>query len=252
MQLPVVAGLCHPERGGIFKPMRAADIQVRPLPKMTTNLIHPIPDTPPMTERTPVETLNPHDFTFDAHEAWNNAFWLWTGACSGTALAASLPAIGSIVGTALSAAWVLPAVKVMSESLSAFQPPTPDLPAESISKLRPVIAAVPVAVPAARLVTTPASSAAVRSGSSNLLHAPDFGKPDDLQQIKGVADVMERMLHGIGVYYFWQIAEWTPADVAHADEQLTGFHGRIQRDQWVSQARTLFAAPGAAQRPARL
>ena len=39
----------------------------------------------------------------------------------------------------------------------------------------------------------------VRSGSRNLLARPAFGPADDLKLIKGVAGVLEKMLHGIGV-----------------------------------------------------
>lgn len=90
----------------------------------------------------------------------------------------------------------------------------------------------------------------IRSGSRNLLTHAALGKPDDLQRIKGVADVLERMLHGIGVYYFWQIAEWTPEDVAHVDRQLTAFKGRILRDHWVRQSQGFAAEPAAARKPA--
>ena len=76
----------------------------------------------------------------------------------------------------------------------------------------------------------------MRAGSRNLLSHAGYGKPDNLQLIKGVAGVMEKMMHDIGVFYFWQIAEWTPADVAHADAQLTAFKGRIDRDDWTRQA----------------
>lgn len=92
----------------------------------------------------------------------------------------------------------------------------------------------------------------VRAGSRNLLVGPVYGPPDDLKVVKGVAEVPERMLHGIGVCCFWQIADWTPADVAHADAQLQAFKGRIERDQWVTQAGQLAASRQAAQRPGEM
>jgi predicted flap endonuclease-1-like 5' DNA nuclease len=90
----------------------------------------------------------------------------------------------------------------------------------------------------------------VRSGSRNLLQGPAYGRPDELKRIKGVGNVLEKMLHDIGVYYFWQIAEWTGDDVAHADAQLTSFKGRIARDGWVVQAQRLMQGAGAAAKPA--
>ena len=108
---------------------------------------------------------------------------------------------------------------------------------------------VPAPVPAAVAAPAPAADPNVRAGSRNLLAHAAYGQPDDLKLIKGVAGVMEKMMHAIGVYYFWQIAEWSPTDVAHADDQLTAFKGRITRDDWVRQALLLARAPGAARRP---
>ena len=99
------------------------------------------------------------------------------------------------------------------------------------------------------LENPPAPKAAVREGSRNLLTHPGHGKPDDLTQIKGVAKVLERKLHRVGVFYFWQIAEWSAEDVKYVDRKLAAYRGRIERDAWVSQANELAATPSAAHRP---
>src|SRR6267154_1465609 len=99
------------------------------------------------------------------------------------------------------------------------------------------------------LENPPAPKAAVREGSRNLLTHPGHGKPDDLTQIKGVPKVLQRKLHRVGVFYFWQIAEWSPEDVRYVDSKLAAFKGRIERDAWVSQANELVATPSAAPRP---
>jgi predicted flap endonuclease-1-like 5' DNA nuclease len=65
------------------------------------------------------------------------------------------------------------------------------------------------------------------------------GEPDDLKLIVGVGPVLERMLHNLGITTFRQIARWTEHDVAEFDAKLPEFPGRIQRDQWVTQARAL-------------
>lgn len=65
------------------------------------------------------------------------------------------------------------------------------------------------------------------------------GEPDDLKLIVGVGPVLERMLHSLGVTTFRQIARWSERDVAEFDAKLPEFPGRIQRDQWVTQARAL-------------
>jgi predicted flap endonuclease-1-like 5' DNA nuclease len=95
----------------------------------------------------------------------------------------------------------------------------------------------------------PPAKAAVREGSRNLLTHPGHGKPDDLTQIKGVPKVLARKLHRVGVFYFWQIAEWSPADVKYVDSKLAAYKGRIERDAWVNQANELVATPSAAPRP---
>ncbi len=71
------------------------------------------------------------------------------------------------------------------------------------------------------------------------LAAPQGAGPDDLKLIKGVGPVLEEMLHGLGYFHFFQIAAWTPEEVAWVDENLEGFHGRVTRDGWVEQAREL-------------
>jgi predicted flap endonuclease-1-like 5' DNA nuclease len=91
--------------------------------------------------------------------------------------------------------------------------------------------------------------AALRDGGSNLLSHPAHGTPDDLTQIRGVAKVLEHTLHKVGVFYFWQIAEWSPEDVKHVESQLEGFHRRIEDDDWVGQASELAAQPSATPRP---
>jgi predicted flap endonuclease-1-like 5' DNA nuclease len=100
-----------------------------------------------------------------------------------------------------------------------------------------------------RLEAPPRPGVAVREGSRNLLTYAGHGRPDDLTRIKGLPRVLERTLHDVGVFYFWQIAEWSTEDVQHVDSQLAAYQGRIERDGWVRQATELAASPTAAHRP---
>ena len=68
------------------------------------------------------------------------------------------------------------------------------------------------------------------------------GEPDDLKLIVGIGPVLERMLHNLGVTTFRQIARWSERDSAEFDAKLPEFPGRIERDQWVTQARELHQA----------
>jgi predicted flap endonuclease-1-like 5' DNA nuclease len=68
---------------------------------------------------------------------------------------------------------------------------------------------------------------------------PKKSERDDLQEIKGVGPVLEKLLHKTGVYYFRQVALLDKKGVQELDDQLPQFSGRIQRDKWVQQAKTL-------------
>lgn len=61
---------------------------------------------------------------------------------------------------------------------------------------------------------------------------------DDLKQLKGVGPALEKKLHAEGVTSFAQIAGWGPDDITDMDDKLS-FKGRIDRDGWVEQAKTL-------------
>jgi len=73
------------------------------------------------------------------------------------------------------------------------------------------------------------------------LSAPRDGKADNLKEIKGVGPKMEKMLHGMGFFHFDQIASWSADEVAWVNANLTGFKGRVTRDDWVAQAKVLAA-----------
>ena len=50
---------------------------------------------------------------------------------------------------------------------------------------------------------------------------------------------MEEMLNGMGIWHYSQVASWGPSEVAWVDDNLEGFKGRVSRDNWVDQAKTL-------------
>ena len=70
------------------------------------------------------------------------------------------------------------------------------------------------------------------------LEKPTAGEPDNLQLISGIGPKLEKLLHELGIYYFAQIARWTKKDIAAVDDKLK-FKGRIERDEWVRQAKLL-------------
>ncbi len=74
--------------------------------------------------------------------------------------------------------------------------------------------------------------------SFQILTAPRNGEKDNLTRIKGIGMKIEESLNDIGIYHFDQIAAWTAEDIAWADSTL-GFPGRVDRENWVEQAKLL-------------
>ena len=74
----------------------------------------------------------------------------------------------------------------------------------------------------------------VGTAPSNLLKGAK-GEADDLKKISGVGPKLEGVLNEIGVFHFWQVAEWGPEEIEYMDDRLS-FKGRIERDGWIKQA----------------
>jgi NADH-quinone oxidoreductase subunit E len=72
-----------------------------------------------------------------------------------------------------------------------------------------------------------------------LLKAAREGGADDLKKINGVGPKLEKLLNGLGVFHFDQIAQWGGEEITWIDAHMDGFRGRAQRDDWVRQARKL-------------
>ena len=64
------------------------------------------------------------------------------------------------------------------------------------------------------------------------------GDADDLKQLKGVGPVLEKKLNEAGIFHFWQIVGLTGEQIADLEEEMS-FPGRIERDDWIGQAKTL-------------
>lgn len=86
-------------------------------------------------------------------------------------------------------------------------------------------AAAPKKAATAKKATAPKKSAASSA-------------PDDLKRISGVGPKIEGQLKAMGITTFAQIAAWKKADAEAFSEQLK-FKGRIEREQWIPQAKKL-------------
>ena len=84
-------------------------------------------------------------------------------------------------------------------------------------------------------------SASVTSKVVPLFKAPT--EKDDLKTIKGIGVVMENTLNDLGITTFKQLAEFQQAEVKMVSDKLSeaknGFGDRIERDEWVDQAKGL-------------
>jgi len=92
----------------------------------------------------------------------------------------------------------------------------------------------------AEVITEDAAEAIEEDGEVIALFETPAGAADDLKQINGVGPVIEEKLNKLGITTFAQVAGLSADDIARIDEVLN-FKGRIEREEWVSQAEKLAA-----------
>jgi predicted flap endonuclease-1-like 5' DNA nuclease len=78
----------------------------------------------------------------------------------------------------------------------------------------------------------------------HLLDYKSFGtatiaQKNDLKMISGIGPFIEERLHALDIYTFRQISKFTARDIDTIDDAIEYFSGRIERDEWVAQAREL-------------
>lgn len=116
---------------------------------------------------------------------------------------------------------------------------------------KPKAAAKPKAEPKTEAAPTETAADDAGTGEEKVLEGTrpagldgPKGDADDLKKIGGVGPKLEGTLNEIGIYHFWQIAEFTPDNVAWVDGYLS-FKGRIDRDDWIGQAKAFAAEANA-------
>ncbi|OCW57695.1 hypothetical protein [Hoeflea olei] len=182
-------------------------------------------------------------------------------------------AAAAIAPVAPQAGAVAPAVVPPAGAAAAAAPVVPPAPeaAAVAAKPKPVRTAAPkpaakpaAAKPAKAATESPAPARMKRSGAAAIegaeavvdpaaapAAAPKPAKPkpakakpgpaavpDNLKQIKGVGPQIEAKLNAAGINSFAQIAAWSSKEQAQFAEQLS-FAGRIEREDWVGQAKIL-------------
>ena len=176
--------------------------------------------------------------------------------------AKTAPAYG-LTGTVTSPAPAAKPGKAAAAKPSAAQA----APAKPTASAKPAAAKSAAGKPAAAKPAAPKAAAAKPKADakkpaaakkapalSNTLKAPRGGKADRLILIKGIGPVNEKKLNQHGIYHFDQIAAWKKADIEAAEAYLA-FDGRIEREDWMRQAKELAkqgaTKPAAAKRGGR-
>lgn len=170
----------------------------------------------------------------------NHAFGVWLGALSGAAEASQRllqPIVDDFEARVAqfddpnsSSTKARATAKTMIAEAQSFAQEVTDIAAKEAATMAPVANAGPV-----------------EGDAANVLMPEDFrqpgamekpAKPADLKAISGIGPKLEKVLNGLGIWTYAQIAAWTPQEVAWVEDYLS-LTGRIGRDDWTAQAAAL-------------
>ena len=123
-----------------------------------------------------------------------------------------------------------------AKSAPAAKPAAPAKPAAA----KPAAAKPAASKPAAAKASAAPKPAASKPAAAPKKAAPPAAKVDNLRRLIGIGPVNDKLLKGLGVTTYAQIAAWTAADVKRIEDTLN-FDGRIAREKWIEQAKLLAA-----------
>ncbi len=126
----------------------------------------------------------------------------------------------------------------ITEILTGGKKPSKKAAAKPAAKPKAKAEAKPAPEKKAAAPKTAAKKEALPEGA---LFAKPAGDADDLKVISGVGPVLEKKLNDLGIYTYAQVAAFTKQDIENVDDALS-FKGRIDRDDWLSQAKKLAEA----------
>lgn len=142
----------------------------------------------------------------------------------------ALPEMPAVVVEERSELAALDALAAADDRPASRPEPLDSLPGAAESRPEPLPAVTP----------EPASSPENRPKRPQGLAAPRGERADNLQRISGIGPKLEKTLHDLGFFHYDQIAAWTPLEVTWINQHLR-FRGRVEREQWIEQARLLAA-----------
>lgn len=102
----------------------------------------------------------------------------------------------------------------------------------------------PSPAPPEKIIEKARTSYVTYTKSAPELNYDNFGyataeDSDDLTQINGIGPYIEQKLNEINIYTYDQISRLTDRDIMTITELIDFFPGRIERDNWVGQAKAL-------------
>lgn len=168
------------------------------------------------------------------------------GALVSWVMSRPLPAPGEAAAPGAKAAATPAAKPVAAKPVAAKAAPAA---APVVAEAAPVAKAAPAAKPkpgAKKAAAKPAAKkakaapAAAEARPAVLSEGPRAGGADDLKLISGVGPKLEETLNSLGVWHFDQVAAFKKKDIDWVDARLR-FKGRIERDDWMAQAKVLAA-----------
>ncbi|MER8696854.1 NADH-ubiquinone dehydrogenase [Mesorhizobium opportunistum] len=172
----------------------------------------------------------------------NHAFGVWLGALSGAAEASQRlmqpliedfeTRVEQFEDANSSSTKARATAKTMIAEAQSFAQEVTDIAAKEAATAAPVASAGPA--------TGEAPDALLPEDFRQPKAMDKPAKPSDLKAISGIGPKLEKVLNGLGIWTYAQIAAWSPQEIAWVDDYLS-FNGRIGRDDWTAQATALSA-----------
>jgi predicted flap endonuclease-1-like 5' DNA nuclease len=131
--------------------------------------------------------------------------------------------------------------KAMASAASDVAKATLARASEASSSSEPAAPVQRIAEPARAPTGAAAAAEAMAEGTKPAgLPTARGNKPDELELIRGIGPQNEARLHALGIWHFDQIAAWTAKEAQWVGGYLA-FPGRIEREDWIGQAKVLAA-----------
>lgn len=172
----------------------------------------------------------------------SQAFGAWMGFLAGAADASQrFMALGADLPGATDFARAAARARAAADQLIAEARETAEAVVETVEPKRKA--------PRKAAVRSQAAPDVAAKTAAPALMPEDFRRPraiakpksvDDLKKIGGIGPKLEKVLNGLGVWTYAQIAAWSREEIAWVDDYLA-FKGRIERDGWLDQAARLAA-----------